>query len=445
MPARLSLAAVLLATAACTVGAPPGFSSGDSWSFPLVGPLENGALLVPVKVNGKGPFLFQLDPDARATSIDEGIAGALDLYGRMGPRLAAEDGTTQPTRAAEVRSLELGSLTVRNLVVQVHDGGRFHAAGRDVLGVLGRDVLAESLVFAFDRDAGMAYLVTRDAFTAPDDTIKLRYQDVAPRRGLIGTSGGARRVAPVQVNGSSHDLHLDLGAVQSQLWPARWAAAKLTPIPFRTVLVDELGNLRQVDRGAIANQVTAGDASANGVLFVAYADQRVDAEAIDGALGLNFFAGHTVWADWSGRAIYLRARDPYDDKLAVRLARWQSPVLAACREPACVTAALLPSTAPAPSTGADGEGESPPVELEVTRDASAKELIYEVTLEAYGEDRLPLGLPRLVATLPRGATTVRQKVSPMFAGARFRVVDVSPFVRLCRQPGGCVFELAQGR
>ena len=32
----------------------PGFSEGDSWTFPLVGPLEAGEYLVPVRINGKG-------------------------------------------------------------------------------------------------------------------------------------------------------------------------------------------------------------------------------------------------------------------------------------------------------------------------------------------------------------------------------------------------------
>jgi hypothetical protein len=30
-----------LALTGCAVGAPPGFSEGDTWSFPLVAPLED--------------------------------------------------------------------------------------------------------------------------------------------------------------------------------------------------------------------------------------------------------------------------------------------------------------------------------------------------------------------------------------------------------------------
>ena len=36
--------------AGCAVGAPPGFSSGDRWVFPLVGPLEEGLQIADIPV-----------------------------------------------------------------------------------------------------------------------------------------------------------------------------------------------------------------------------------------------------------------------------------------------------------------------------------------------------------------------------------------------------------
>lgn len=448
---RVATAVLGAALAACTVGAPPGFSSGDSWAFPLVGPLEDGVLLVPVTVNGKGPFLFLIDPDAPASSIDEGLAGSLDLYGGAGPRLTDESDTERPTKVAEVSALKLGTLTVSRRQILVHKPGTFVASGRDLMGVIGRDIIAESLVFVFDRDAGMAYLSTRDAFTAPEGAVTMKYRDEELRTGLVEVGGTTRRLVAAQVNGTAQRLHVDLGASQSQLRPERWKDARLTPLPFRTTLIDEIGTARSVDKAGIANQIAVGDAKANGVLMVPYGDRRTDPENVDGSLGLNFFAGYNVWADWSGRAVYVKPRDP-TDKLSVRLARWSSNELAACKQPACVSAARVPAAgeeaerAPAPEAGeSDGDVAAPPVEVEVTRDPSAAQLIYEVTLEAVDADGMSLGLPRLVATLPRGATTVRQKVSPMFAEARFRVVDVSPFVRICSKPGGCIFELPVAR
>ena len=147
----------------------------------------------------------------------------------------------------------------------------------------------------------------------------------------------------------------------------------------------------------IANQVTVGGASGMGVLMVPYGDRRTDPEQLDGTLGLNFFAPYHVWADWSGRAIYLKPREDADDKLLPRLARWASPELAACKQPGCVTAARLPTAAPsAPVVGDDGEPVLAPVEIEVKRDPSAKELVYEVTLEAVSYTHLTLPTKRIV-------------------------------------------------
>ena len=81
---RYALAGVL-AVAACGAppAVPPTFSAGDSWTAPLVGPLENDLLLVPVFVNGKGPYVFAIDPDAVVSVITKHV------YQDAGLQLAA--------------------------------------------------------------------------------------------------------------------------------------------------------------------------------------------------------------------------------------------------------------------------------------------------------------------------------------------------------------------
>ena len=66
-------ALVWLFATGCSVGAPPGFSSGDRWAFPLVGPLEDGLLITPATVHGHGPYLFAIDPDATVSAVDKNI------------------------------------------------------------------------------------------------------------------------------------------------------------------------------------------------------------------------------------------------------------------------------------------------------------------------------------------------------------------------------------
>jgi hypothetical protein len=447
-----------LAIGACVSGAPPGFSHGSAWAFPLVGPLEGGLLITPVTINGKGPYLFVIDPDAVISAVDDRVAADLDQYVHTGPRLLDESDTTRPTRIIEVTSITLGTLTVSSRQVMVHPAGTFATDGRDVRGVLGRDVIADSLVFGFDRDAGMAYLATKAAFTPPASSVRVPYDHMKVDQKVSMGGVVARRIARVTVNGAATKLHLDLGAVPSQLATSKWKAARLAPVPYKATTIDELGNTRDVEKAGIANRVEAGAASAMGLMMIPYADKRWDERDIDGTLGLNFFTPYVVWADWDGRAFYLTPRDGETDELAARVARWDGLAVADCREPACASARLETIVEPAdPAAGgaagtaaampppAPQEDGYPPPTLIVARDAGVANVGYELLLEAVGADGRPLGLPRLAATFPAGTREIRQRLSPAFASARFRVLDVSPFVRACPGTGGCVFELVEAR
>lgn len=435
---------------ACASGAPPGFSQGDAWAFPLVGPLEGSVLLTPVKVAGRGPYLFVIDPDAVVSSLDSRLAEELDLYSRTGPRLLDESDHTRPVRIAELPALSVGSLTVKSLTVTVHPPGTYAVDGRDVRGVLGRDVIRDSLVFGFDRDAGMAYLATREAFTPPASSVEVPYSEEPTRRTDGESQAVPRRVARAIINGAGAKLHLDLGAVSSQLAPGHWKSAKLVPVPFKATTIDEVGTTRAVDKAGIANRVEAGPASAMGLIMIPFADKRFDEEHIDGTLGLNFFAPYSVWADWHERIYYLTARDGESDGVKRRIERWDAPMLADCKEPACASARLDTVDAPPPPEGepamqADPVAPAAPPMLTVSRDEKIADLGYELLLEAVGPDGRALGLPRLSVSFPSGTREIRQKLSPTFAGARFRVLDVSPFLRACPAAGGCVYELVPPR
>src|SRR5689334_331044 len=112
---RLALVALGLAVfSGCTVGAPPGFpSSGDRWTVPLVGPLEDGLLLVPALVNGKGPYVFAIDPDAHVSIVDQEVVKETGARTGEGPHLLDETDTQQPRFFAEILRWDLGSLTVQ--------------------------------------------------------------------------------------------------------------------------------------------------------------------------------------------------------------------------------------------------------------------------------------------------------------------------------------------
>ena len=95
--ARAWLAAALaLASCTPTRRAPSGFSPGDSWTIPLVGPLEDGLLLVPAWIDDKGPFLFALDPDANVSIVDTDAVKAAGARTGDGPDLLIDPIANKP-------------------------------------------------------------------------------------------------------------------------------------------------------------------------------------------------------------------------------------------------------------------------------------------------------------------------------------------------------------
>jgi len=238
--------------AGCVVGAPHGFSKGDSWTLPLVSPLDDGVLLTPVYINGSGPYLFMIDPDSPMSSIDEGIVSELDLYNGLGPEQINENDDSIPVRQAEVRNLSVGNLTVSNRRVRVHKTGAFWSSGRRVRGLLGRNVIADSLVFAVDRDRGVAYLATQGHLDPPAGATAIHYKNLTCRHCTPGRSDTSiepseviRRLVSVRLNERYPvTMHLDIGARMSMLRPEKLRELGMPRLPIRATLVDELGTRR---------------------------------------------------------------------------------------------------------------------------------------------------------------------------------------------------------
>src|SRR5262245_36756548 len=175
IPALAAVAITATTLAACTAGAPPAFPKGDRWTFPLVGTLEGGQLIVPVFVENTGPYLFVIDPDADASVIDEAIVKQLGAQtGRAGDILDEND-TIRHRGAAEIKSLTLGTLTVGRQYYGVMKATGLQVAGRDIRGIIGRDVLADALAFGYDREQGVGYLVTQSQFKPPTGSAEVGY------------------------------------------------------------------------------------------------------------------------------------------------------------------------------------------------------------------------------------------------------------------------------
>ena len=335
-------ALAMIAVTGCTVGTPTGFSNGDHWTFPLVGPLEDGVLIVPATVRGHGPYLFAIDPDANVTALDSQVADEAKLRVGLGPKRIDETDTGQVRFYAEMVDLKIAGLTIGRRDAMVFPIGFYDTEGRHINGILGRDAIADSLVFGFDRDQGIVTLSTVKAFTPPPDAIAIHYETIlgtATRvsgkpppailvaRGSSGAGASAvldhpddgiqpqineserlgnrladvppipRRYAIAQIGDAKLEMHLDLGAAVSQLRTSAWDKAKLDKVQAKLRIVDEAATAREVTSVGTAPAVTLDASKGARVTFVPYIERRFATAELDGSLGLDYFRPYAVYAN----------------------------------------------------------------------------------------------------------------------------------------------------
>jgi hypothetical protein len=450
------LVAALASVAGCAVGAPPYFSEGKHWTVPLVGPVEDGLLVVPVTVDGRGPYLFAIDPDSKKTAIDTDLAHEIHpVRGGIGPHIDDESDTQRPTIVVETQKIQIGDLQVDHRVVLVRDNHVFDTAGRRIRGILGRDVIADSLVFGFDRDAGIAYLTTQEAFHPPANAASVPFGLLTSHLATQVPPTG-RKLVTADIDGAKLKLHVDLGGPVSQLRTSLWPKAHLTPLPLQTKLVDEVGTTRLEKQGAVAAKVTLGTVSRSAVFFVPYGDKRWYDYDLDGTLGLDFFRPFNVAVNWDAQKVYMTERAGAAATVAQRAARWHEPILSQCPDAGCAKVTL--ESPPANTEVPPGAGASnapgmsptsaapPPATgglFTVTRDPQAARLDLDITVQLIAGDGS--SLPLLGVSLPVGTDTLSLHLPPELGATRAQVVDVSPFPRACKSGGGCVQELQTPR
>ncbi|MGH7449531.1 MAG: retropepsin-like aspartic protease [Longimicrobiales bacterium] len=153
---RILFCVVLLA--ACDRMAParvdmPVDSAAGEVAFELAG-AGGAALIVPVHINGEGPYQFVLDTGATVTCIDHAIASGLalpEVRGVLGT--AAGVGGQGRLRLVSVDSLRLGGVSLHELQACVIDLEHLGDVGLDLDGLIGLNVLKEIRVtFDFERN-----------------------------------------------------------------------------------------------------------------------------------------------------------------------------------------------------------------------------------------------------------------------------------------------------
>jgi hypothetical protein len=120
-------------------------------------------VVVPVTLDGKGPFDFVVDTGTNTTLIDVELAAQLKLKPVGRQMLATLTGSQLATRY--VAGLALGSHSSGDLVVLAQKMDELHAVDRRIRGLLGLDFL---LRFAFLLDYGRQRMELYDPTDAPN-------------------------------------------------------------------------------------------------------------------------------------------------------------------------------------------------------------------------------------------------------------------------------------
>ncbi len=354
------------------VPTPPtaGSAADTKISFPLVRPLDGSLLVTPVKV-GTEWFLFELDPLAPRTRID----GDVVVHG--------EDD--------ETASVKLVAGDVASVVdAELFDVRTIARDGFDIMGVLGRDVLRDDLVFGVDRDAGIAWLASPHVFQPPIPPVA--YQSSDDRALVLGKVDGAERYLRI-------DFEDPLARVR-----------RGPPVdPDIGVLLDH--------ETVPVDQLQPVDVSAFGIERAQLPVAEYHSFDVKGVLGAAFFAPYDLALDRTNHQLYLAPRSHKQRTAAARIARWgRTP----CVHLGCVEV----------SVGDDDQ-------LHVQRDHSASTIALEVTLVATD---LP-DAPRLRVGLPIGGGEWHLPIDKRYAGHSLVVTDMSPFSRLCEvaSDAGCVY------
>ena len=194
-------------------------------------------IVVPVRVNGRGPYSFLLDTGATSSAVDPQLSSALHLAGAQGVQLASWDDTTDARRVL-VQSLSLGTIRSGPLRVLVQPLVQFKAFDPQLRGILGQDVLLRSNylidnrhhLIRFDNDGTLLQELVGDRVS------------IAP----VLTSAGSLepRLIAVAVhtviNAQPLHLLLDSGADMVVLQPL-FAPASAVPLGTKWI-ADENGN-----------------------------------------------------------------------------------------------------------------------------------------------------------------------------------------------------------
>ena len=392
-------------------------------------------LLVPVYVGTAGPYMFAIDPDAKVSIVDDKVVKEAGLRSGQGPRLDDELDHQNPHFYAEILMMQRRHALRAEQVRADRQDRRVRRRGRAVDGVLGRDVIADSLVFGFDRDAGLDHAAHAGSVeeaggcqgtTVHYDLLSDRNRTEMPGRSRSG--GGldldvipvSRKITDAMIDGSKFTVHLDFGAKTSQLRERSWPTAKLEARPTNGMLVDETGTGR-TDRRSSAPPRKSRSARCRPRTSCSYrTSTRGGASRTSRARSASTSSVPTsIWANWDDNTIDVVPRHDADPRRTHRpLADASAP---GCAVPGCVAASMIDPLAKL-RADAPRPAQNPGVVVSFARDPSTAGSPLEALVAVKGADGAQKAT--LIVSLPAKADRAMTHLSGEYAGTTLSVIDV---------------------
>lgn len=284
---RLAAAALLLAACA---SAPPFDAHLPPVAVLLERPtsveatLVDGTLLVPVTIDGRGPFRFAVDTGSTTVIVDRGVAGRarLPVTRRTGALLTEAGRHEGDMPQARIRSMRVGDAEFRGVGALVADLSPLSGpGGRRLDGILGMPVL-RSHVWTLDLGGGRVTV-------APAATATPRPDD--PRNEIpVAFEGGLPHVDAV-LSGHRVNALLDTG---------QWTHFALSPGDSRAVRarLEPLGTTtRHVLGGSVEREAARLDGEARVGPLIVLRPEVVLASST--RTGLGVFEGRTLVLDFA--------------------------------------------------------------------------------------------------------------------------------------------------
>ena len=249
---------------------------------PDVTPFEGGhrAIVLAARLNGRGPFRLLLDTGSTHTAVSAETAEAIGAPVVAKAAMGSAAGSRE-TLVVHVQSLEVGSVTVSNLLASVIALAEM-PGGSTIDGVIGHDALA-SLRYTIDFRRRRVVWSPSDATDAGGSSVELQ------------VSGGRFLIALPQRQ-SLLRLVPDSGA-ESLLLFAPHVALPVTPLPTLATLTTTSGHIDV--RMATVRELHVGRLLLRDVPAAVAERDRSEPVEVDGLLPLDLFDRVTV--DGPGR------------------------------------------------------------------------------------------------------------------------------------------------